>query len=106
MSSHTLNPVRPVLIRPDGVVQVGWDPRRALMVHPPDGLSAAALAALLRVMQSGITITHLQSLAADRGGADAAAVPELVTSLVTAGVVTTAPPPARSASIRIHGRGP
>jgi len=96
----------PVLMRPDGAVQVGWDPRRALLVHPPDGLSAAALADLLRVMQSGIVITELQALAVNRGVADAAAVAELVASLVGAGVVTTAPPPARSASIRIHGRGP
>ena len=96
----------PVLMRPDGAVQVGWDPRRALLVHPPDGLSAAALADLLRVMQSGVTLTDLQALAVNRGVADAAAVAELVASLVGAGIVTTAPPPARSASIRIHGRGP
>ena len=32
MSSHTLNPVMPVLVRPDGSVQVGWDPRRAMLV--------------------------------------------------------------------------
>ena len=54
MSRHTLDPAMPVLMRPDGAVQVGWDPRRALLVHPPDGLSAAALADLLRAMQSGV----------------------------------------------------
>ena len=96
----------PVLMRPDGAVQVGWDPRRALLVHPPEGLSTAALADLLRVMQSGVALTDLQALAVNRGVADPEAVAELVASLVGAGVVTTAPPPARSASIRIHGRGP
>ena len=96
----------PVLMRPDGAVQVGWDPRRALLVHPPDGLSASALADLLRVMQSGVVIADLTALAVNRGVADADAVPELVASLVCAGVVTTAPPPARTPSIRIHGRGP
>src|SRR5258707_5108872 len=96
----------PVLMRPDGAVQVGWDPRRAVLVHPPDGLSAAALADLLRVMQSGATIADLTALAVNRGVVDIDAVTELVASLVCAGVVTTAPPPARSASIRIHGRGP
>ena len=92
----------PVLMRPDGAVQVGWDPRRALLVHPPDGLSAAALADLLRVMQSGITLTDLQALAVNRGVEDAAAVAELVASLVGAGIVTTAPPPARSAPAHIR----
>jgi bacteriocin biosynthesis cyclodehydratase domain-containing protein len=103
---HTLDPAMPVLMRPDGAVQVGWDPRRAVLVHPPDGLSAAALADLLRVMQSGVAIPDLTALAVNRGVVDVDAVTELVASLVCAGVVTTAPPPARSASIRIHGRGP
>jgi bacteriocin biosynthesis cyclodehydratase domain-containing protein len=103
---HTLDPAMPVLMRPDGDVQVGWDPRRAVLVHPPDGLSAAALADLLRAMQSGAAIEDLTALAVNRGVAAPDAVAELVASLVCAGVVTTAPPPARSASIRIHGRGP
>jgi bacteriocin biosynthesis cyclodehydratase domain-containing protein len=103
---HTLDPAMPVLMRPDGAVQVGWDPRRAVLVHPPDGLSAAALADLLRVMQSGVAIPDWIALAVNRGVVDVDAVTELVASLVCAGVVTTAPPPARSASIRIHGRGP
>ncbi|MDT5190054.1 MAG: hypothetical protein QOI28_2305 [Mycobacterium sp.] len=106
MTRYALDPAMPVLMRPDGAVQVGWDPRRAQLVRPPDGLSAAALADLLRVMQSGISMADLQALAVNRGATDAAAVPELVASLVGAGVVTTAPPPTRSASIRIHGRGP
>ena len=41
-SSHgtatSLNPAMPVLLRPDGAVQVGWDPRRAVLVRPPDGI--------------------------------------------------------------------
>ncbi|CAN1494484.1 hypothetical protein MCEMAEM6B_00294 [Mycobacteriaceae bacterium] len=31
---YTLGPAMPVLLRPDGAVQIGWDPRRAL-VRPP-----------------------------------------------------------------------
>jgi bacteriocin biosynthesis cyclodehydratase domain-containing protein len=96
----------PVLMRPDGFVQVGWDPRRAMLVRPPDGLSAAALADLLRAMQSGMTVDDLQALAVNRGAVDAAAVAEVVASLVRAGIVTTTSPHIRSASIRIHGRGP
>ena len=51
----------PVLLRPDGAVQVGWDPRRAVLVHPPRGLTAAALADLLRTMQSGTAMADLQA---------------------------------------------
>jgi bacteriocin biosynthesis cyclodehydratase domain-containing protein len=103
---HTLDPAMPVLMRPDGTVQVGWDPRRAMLVRPPDGLSAAALADLLRAMQAGISVADLQALAVNRGAVEKAAVAELVSSLVRAGIVTTTPRHARSASIRIHGRGP
>ena len=106
MSSHTLNPVMPVLVRPDGAVQVGWDPRRAMLVEPPDGLSAAALADLLRAMQSGVTAGELRALAVNRGITDVTAMTDLVSSLVDEGLATTTPPRTRSASIRIHGRGP
>jgi bacteriocin biosynthesis cyclodehydratase domain-containing protein len=110
MLHHTLDPAMPVLMRPDGTVQVGWDPRRARLVRPPDGLSAAALADVLRAMQSGIAVADLQSLAVNRGAVDTAAVAELVTSLVRSGLVTSRSDHgdqlSRSASIRIHGRGP
>jgi bacteriocin biosynthesis cyclodehydratase domain-containing protein len=106
MSSHTLNPAMPVLVRPDGTVQVGWDPRRAVIVQPPDGLSAAALADLLRAMQCGASASELRALAINRGILDPSAITDLVASLVEAGLATTSPPQTRSASIRIHGRGP
>jgi bacteriocin biosynthesis cyclodehydratase domain-containing protein len=103
---HTLNPALPVLIRPDGAVQVGWDPRRAKLVRPPDGLTAPALADLLRTMQSGVVVSELCTLALNRGIAEAAAMSALVTSLTEAGLVTIDRPRMRSASVRIHGRGP
>ncbi|HET7742735.1 MAG TPA: TOMM precursor leader peptide-binding protein [Mycobacterium sp.] len=106
MQRYTLNPVMPVLMRPDGVVQVGWDPRRAILVRPPDGLSAVALADLLRAMQSGIGLPDLMSLARNRGAFDDAAVTDLLTSLTQSAIVTVDTPQTRSASIRIHGRGP
>jgi hypothetical protein len=100
MRRYTLYPAMPVLLRPDGAVQVGWDPRRAVLVRPPAGLSAAALADLLRVLQSGATLAELQA----RFEVDAG---ELVASLLDAGLVTAAEGRrTRCASIRIHGRGP
>jgi hypothetical protein len=100
MGRYTLNPAMPVLLRPDGVVQVGWDPRRAVLVRPPAGLSAGALAELLRMLQSGATLADLLA----RFKVDAGA---LVASLLDAGVVTADQRRrTRCASIRIHGRGP
>lgn len=49
----------PVLLRPDGAVQVGWDPRRAVLVRPPRGLAAAELARLLRSMCSPTPLSEL-----------------------------------------------
>jgi bacteriocin biosynthesis cyclodehydratase domain-containing protein len=100
MGRYTLDPAMPVLLRPDGAVQVGWDPRRAVLVRPPAALTPAALAELLRTLQSGATLADLQA----RFEVDAR---DLVASLIDAGVVTAAVRRrARCASIRIHGRGP
>lgn len=106
MLRHTLNPDLPVLVRPDGAVQVGWDPLRAKLIRTPDGLSAPVLADLLRTLQTGLTLPELQALAENRGATELDDVTELVESLETAGLVTAVRPRTRSASIRIHGRGP
>ena len=57
----------PVLLRPDGAVQVGWDPRRAVLVRPPRGLTAAELAALLRTMHSPMPIERVATPGRRRG---------------------------------------
>lgn len=100
-STYSLDPAMPVLLRPDGVVQVGWDPRRAVLVRPPGGLTAPSLAALLRSMRSPVSLTELHRQA----GAD---MTDVVTGLVEAGVATRGDgnSSGRAASIRVHGRGP
>jgi bacteriocin biosynthesis cyclodehydratase domain-containing protein len=105
MKRFALNPALPVLSRPDGMVQVGWDPRRAVLVRPPAGLTAASLGGLLRTLQSGASLAELQTHVAD---ADGSAIVDLIGALCEAGVVAeSAPRPrTRSASIRVHGRGP
>jgi hypothetical protein len=105
---YALDPAMPVLLRPDGAVQVGWDPRRAVLVRPPGGLAAAELAALLRSMRSPIPIAELRRQAVDRGLQDADGLTNLVAQLVGAGVATRGCRQARgrAASIRVHGRGP
>jgi bacteriocin biosynthesis cyclodehydratase domain-containing protein len=104
---YALDPALPVLLRPDGAVQVGWDPRRAVLIWPPGGLAAAELATLLRSMRSPTPLGELQRRAADRGLQDADGLINLVANLVGAGVATECGASrGRAASIRIHGRGP
>lgn len=105
---YALDPAMPVLLRPDGAVQVGWDPRRAVLVRPPRGLAAAALAGLLHSMRSPQSITELQRQAVERGLTDTEGLAHLVAQLVSARVVTRGcrQTGGRAASIRVHGRGP
>jgi len=105
---YALDPALPVLLRPDGAVQVGWDPRRAVLVRAPGGLAAAQLATLLRSMRSPTAISELQQQAVECGLRDAEGLTNLVTQLVTAGVATRGRRQSggRAASIRVHGRGP
>ncbi|GBE65599.1 hypothetical protein MFM001_20610 [Mycobacterium sp. MFM001] len=101
---YALDPAMPVLVRPDGAVQIGWDPRRAVLVQPPRGLTAVELAALLRGMHSPLPISELHRQA---GVVSAQDLDDLVAQLVEAGVATRSRPrTGRSASIRVHGRGP
>ncbi|MGU3654862.1 cyclodehydratase [Mycolicibacterium sp. A43C] len=107
MRRYALNPSMPVLWRPDGTVQVGWDPRRAVQVHPPAGLTASTLAQLLRTLQDPATADELTSRATELGAQHAAvAVADLLAALVRAGVVISPSPAHRPVAVRIHGRGP
>ncbi|OBH26473.1 cyclodehydratase [Mycobacterium sp. E1319] len=107
VASYALDPALPVLLRPDGAVQVGWDPRRAVLVRPPGGLAAAELAGLLRSMSSPTPLGELQRRARERGLRDADGLTQLVAQLVGAGVATeSGPTPGRAPSVRVHGRGP
>lgn len=97
---------RPVLLRPDGTVQVGWDPRRAVLVRPPGSMTQAQLAGLLRTLQgSGASRDEIATAATQFESPEAA--DELIRALTDAGIVTVeSPHSSRTASVRIHGRGP
>ncbi len=69
-----------MLLRPDGAVQVGWSPGRAVLIRPPRGLTAAQLAGLLRRMHSPVPMSELQRQA---DGLSDGEVSDLVTQLVT-----------------------
>jgi len=79
LSLYALDPAMPVLLRPDGAVQVGWDPRRAVLVRPPRGLAAAELATPLR---SPTPISELRRHGVDRGLQDTDGLAGLVVSAV------------------------
>ncbi|WP_293004197.1 cyclodehydratase [Mycobacterium sp.] len=100
-----LDPALPVLLRPDGAVQVGWSPRRAVLIRPPRGVTAAGLAALLRAMHSPASMDDLRRRSE---GLSDEELDDLMRRLVTAGVATRGvrQRSTRSASIRVHGRGP
>lgn len=102
---YALDPALPVLLRPDGAVQVGWNPQRAVLIRPPRGLTASGLATLLRAMHSPSSISELQR---QSGGLTDGELTDLVGQLVSAGVATRGrrQRPGRSAAIRVHGRGP
>ncbi len=58
MTRFVLAADRPILLRPDGAVQLGWDPRRAVLVRPPRDMTQTQLADLLRALQVGTTGTN------------------------------------------------
>lgn len=96
----------PVLLRPDGGVQVGWDPRRAVVVRPPGGHTSAGLVTVLRAMSSPQSRKHLHALA-KKNGIDGETVDALLESLTSHGVVRPqSDSHGRTLSIRIHGGGP
>ncbi|MCV7193163.1 hypothetical protein [Mycolicibacterium brumae] len=115
---YRLDPALAVLCRPDGAAQIGWDPRRAVLVRTETQLRSAALVSVLRHLQGGASVAdlrnhlrnHVQSTVDD--GLDST-IDDLVGELVAAGIVTPEPTPTpsaqrktRSAGIRIHGPGP
>ncbi|KHO23471.1 cyclodehydratase [Mycolicibacterium setense] len=108
MTRYVLASGRPILLRPDDAIQLGWDPRRAVLVHPPAGMTQKQLAELLRVLQAGATRDELITAAGLFD--DPEPIDELIDGLTQIGFLTALnvrpSRPTRSASIRVHGRGP
>lgn len=106
---YALDPAMPVLLRPDGAVQIGWDPRRAVLVRPPRGLSPGGLAALLREMATPMSVAELRRLASGQALYEPAELDCVLAELVSAGVVQPVGPSrssVRALSVRVHGSGP
>lgn len=107
---YALDPAMPVLLRPDGAVQIGWSPRRAVLVRPPTGLTPGGLAAVLRAFSAPMPLDYARRLAAVHGLTDADGFSGLLAGLVTASVLRPDGPGGRGVgrtlSVRVHGDGP
>ncbi|GAB4588378.1 TOMM precursor leader peptide-binding protein [Nocardia sp. IFM 10818] len=95
-----LDPRIPVLLRPDGTVQLGWSSGHALIVHAPGPVPA-----FLRLLDGSRTRPQILWHARELGfGTEIAA--GLLAELAATGLLVSDGPGARLHTVRIHGRGP
>ena len=100
-----LDPTLPVLLRPDGCVQLGWSPRRAVLLRPPDGLSVSALLSVLRSLP--METSAAVELALRLGLQDSASLESMLTELARLGVLQeSSSSGGRALAVRVHGDGP
>ncbi|WP_137724388.1 hypothetical protein [Prescottella subtropica] len=105
-SRPALDPRLPILIRPSGRVQIGWDPDTALILTPPDGVDAAALVSVLELLDGRTPRPTIVWRAVERGIA-AADMSTLLSEFAEAGLLRPEPvAPDDTRTIRVHGRGP
>lgn len=100
-----LDPRTPVLTRPSGSLQLGWNPETALLLRPPAGVTAAALADLLRLLDGRHSRAEIV-WQANRAGIDSDDIEQILSELARAGALL---PPRREPTVRsvhVHGRGP
>ena len=74
-----LDPDLPLLLRPDGSVQIGWDPARAVLVRPNDGLSVSSWVAILQSLP--INLSAVLRLATARELGEPADIFQIILSL-------------------------
>ncbi|MFC8935368.1 hypothetical protein ACFT1A_25070 [Rhodococcus sp. NPDC057135] len=92
-----------VLSRPDGRLQLGWTPGRAVLLTLPVGVDARAVKSILRTMDGSRSRATILWEASKRG-ISTSVTEELLEQLADSGFVHTAGTSA--ASVRIHGVGP
>ena len=67
---YALDPALPVLLRPDGAVQVGWSPRRAVLIQPAARLDRRRVGHAAAAMHSPVPMSELQRQADRQGWRD------------------------------------
>lgn len=100
-----LNPRVTVLVRPSGVVQLGWDPERALLLDPP-GLDTETVLTFLRLLDGLQTRPQILWRAGECGIPPEQAM-ALLAEIDEAGLLVH--PESRDGrirSVRLHGLGP
>ncbi|APA96262.1 TOMM precursor leader peptide-binding protein [Nocardia seriolae] len=98
-----LHPRITVLMRPNGAVQLGWNPEGAVLVQPPG--PAEAVPALLRLLDGSRTEAEILWQARELGfGTDT--TQSLLDQLAVADLLAADEPHSRLHTVRIHGRGP
>jgi len=101
-----LDPRRPLVIRPSGRIQIGWDPDTAVILTPPTGVDAAALVSVLQLLD-GRTPRPTVVWRAVEYGITPTDMSTLLSELDEAGLLRPAATlPVSAPTIRIHGRGP
>lgn len=101
-----LDPRRPIVIRPSGRVQIGWDPDTALLLTPPAGVEAAALVSALQLLDGRTARPTVVWRAVDYG-ISPTDMSVLLSELDEAGLLRPATASLDPApGVRIHGRGP
>ncbi|WP_141809169.1 hypothetical protein [Nocardia bhagyanarayanae] len=100
-----LHPRVTILVRPSGVVQLGWDPERALLLEPPD-LDTQTVLGFLRLLD-GLRTRPQILWQAGRSGIAAERAVTLLEEIDAAGLLVQPrdrPGPIRT--VRVHGLGP
>lgn len=82
-----LDRTRPVLVRPSGDVQIGWNPESTLLITPPESCTAEVLARLLRSLDGSRTIDEVVRHG-ERDGITTTALMALLSQLRDAGALT------------------
>jgi len=112
MTTSTARPLGPllhprvtVLVRPSGVVQLGWDPERAMLLDPP-GLDTAAVLGFLRLLD-GMRSRSEICAEADGHGLTAEQAGQLLDEIEAAGLLQLPREPRYEiTAVRVHGLGP
>lgn len=101
-----LDPQLPVLIRPSGRIQIGWDPETSLILTPPATVDPQALVAVLGLLDGRTSRPGVVWRAVERG-ITPADMSTILSELEEAGLLRPAPTlPDPAPIVRVHGRGP
>lgn len=105
LAGPLLNPRVTVLVRPSGVVQLGWDPERAMLLDPP-GIDTSAVLGFLRLLDGRHGRAEICARASEHGLAPEQAE-QLLDEIDAAGLLQPPREPSyRITAVRVHGAGP